>query len=133
TGARRGAGGALMFVRRTVLLADDDCTAREQLRGPFQYAGLTLVGEARNTDDALDKFERLEPELVVMDVMLLGTLDALVAIKQMRRSPRGVLILATGTASQNATLMEALTMGATDFLTKPFQERTVRNCLEQNL
>lgn len=122
-----------MFFSRTVLLADDDSTSREGLRVPFQHAGLTVIGEARNTDDTLDKFERLEPDLVVMDVMLLGTIDALVAIKQMVRSPRKVVILATGTASQNDILMEALTMGATDFLIKPFQDRTVRNCLEHNL
>lgn len=122
-----------MFFNRTVMLADDQAACREQLREILRHLGCQIIAEARNTDDALAKFEKLRPDVVIMDVTLLGTLDCLVAIRQMWRMDPLITVLATGTASQNVTMMEALTMGATDFFLKPFNMRSIRACLERNL
>ena len=54
-------------------------------------------------------------------------------LTEMRRMKPEAVIVATGTASQGPVLMEALTMGAADFLMKPFQLRTVHNCFQQNI
>jgi two-component system chemotaxis response regulator CheY len=122
-----------MTFNRTVMLADDQAACREQLREIFRYLGCMIVAESRNTDDTLAKFEKLEPDVVVVDVTLLGSHDALVAIRQMWRQNPLVTILATGTASQSSIVMEALSMGAVDFFLKPFNFKSVRNCLERNL
>jgi two-component system chemotaxis response regulator CheY len=122
-----------MFSNRTVMLADDQAACREQLREIFRHMGCMVVAESRNTDDALAKFEKYEPEVVIMDVTLLGSLDSLVAIRQMWRKNPQVTILATGSASQSAIVMEALSMGAVDFFLKPFNLRSVRTCLERNI
>jgi len=122
-----------MFVMRTILLVDDHSASREELNGIFRHAGYMVVGEARNTDDALEKLQRLQPDAVVMDISLPGHTEPLMAIRQMRRLAPSVVILATGSASQGPILMEALTMGAADFLMKPFQQRAVQTCLQQNV
>ncbi len=122
-----------MFFNRTVLLADDQSACREQLREILRSLGCMIVAESRNTDDTLAKYEKFEPDLVIIDVTLLGSLDALVAIRQMWRANPQTTLLATGTASQNTIVMEALTMGASDFVLKPFNQRSVRACLERNL
>ena len=122
-----------MYFNRTVLLADDQSACREELRECLRHLGLMVVGEASNTDDALAKFEKLEPDVVIMDVTLLGSLDALVAIKQMWRANPLISIFATGTPSQSAIVMEALSMGAVDFILKPFNFRALRGVLEHAL
>lgn len=122
-----------MRVGRTVLLADDQSSVRNELREILRQCHYTIVGEAANTDDALQKFETLRPDAVIMDVTLPGTLDALVAIDRMRRLDASAAILATGSASQNMIVMEALSMGAADFFLKPFKRRAVEDCLQRTL
>jgi two-component system chemotaxis response regulator CheY len=123
----------MLYINRRVLIADDQSPPRQELREYLRHTGCAIVGEARNTDDVLMKFESLQPDVVFIDVTLLGTIDALVAIKRMRQMDPSVTIFATATASQQSVLMEALTMGAVDFILKPFQAHSVRSCLERNL
>jgi DNA-binding NarL/FixJ family response regulator len=122
-----------MLSLRTILLVDDHSASREELHAIFRQGGYLVVGESRNTDDALEKVARLQPDAVVMDISLPGQTDPLVTIRQMRRMKPGLVVLATGSASQGPVLMEALSMGAADFLMKPFQQRTVQTCLQQNV
>jgi two-component system, chemotaxis family, chemotaxis protein CheY len=122
-----------MFIDRTVLIADDQSTSREQLRDVLRCSGYFVLGECRSSDDALDKFERLLPDVVIIDITLPGTHDALVTIQRMFRTRPNVAIFATGSASQGPVMMEALSMGALDFFLKPFQHRTVHSCLQRNL
>ena len=122
-----------MFIDRTVLIADDQSTSREQLRDVLRCSGYLVLGECRSSDDALDKFERLMPDVVIIDVTLPGTRDALVTIQHMFRTRPNVSIFAIGSASQGPVMMEALSMGAVDFFLKPFQHRTVHSCLQRNL
>lgn len=120
-------------VTRTVLIADDQSTPRDELREILRRAGYTVVADSRSTDDTLEKFERYQPDAVIIDVALPGTLDALVAIQRMHRANLSVAIFVTGTASQNNILMESLSMGALDFFLKPFQQGSVKLCLQRNL
>ena len=122
-----------MFIHQTVLLADDQSSSREQLRELLRATQCAVVAEARSTDDLLEKFERLRPDVVIIDVTLLGSLDALVAIQRMRRLDPDTMLFATGTASQGGVIMESLSMGATDFFFKPYQQKAVRDCFERNL
>jgi DNA-binding NarL/FixJ family response regulator len=122
-----------MYNNRTVILADDQSPPRAQLRELLRNTGCTVVGEANNTDDLLDRYERLESDAVIIDVTLPGTVDALVAIRLLRQRNPTITILATGTASQDTVIMEALSMGATDFFLKPFHDRSVHLCFQKSL
>jgi two-component system chemotaxis response regulator CheY len=122
-----------MFFNRTVLLADDQGTERTLLHEMMRKSGFSIVAESGNTDDTLDKFDRLRPDVVVIDVTLPGTWDALVVIQRMRRLQPDTAIFATGMASQNTIIMEAMSMGAMDFFLKPLQQASVQACLQRNL
>ena len=122
-----------MYLQCSVLLVDDHSPSREMLKEVLQSRGAQVVGEARTTDDALDKFEALQPDTVIIDICLPGSWDPLVAIRQMKRIDPTCVVLVTGTPSQNLTLMEALTMGAADFFMKPYHTRTVELCLQKNV
>jgi DNA-binding response OmpR family regulator len=55
-----------------------------------------------------------------------------VAIRRIRRSKPETVIRATAAPSQSTLLMEALSMGAVDFVLKPFQRKSVLSCLQRN-
>ena len=120
-------------VTQTVLIADDQSTPRDQLRDILRRSGYSVVADSHTTDDTLEKFERYLPDAVIIDVALPGTLDALVAVQRMHRTNLAAAIFVTGTASQNNVLMEALSMGALDFLLKPFHEGSLKLCLQRNM
>jgi two-component system chemotaxis response regulator CheY len=139
-GARIGVGRASplplspipMWITRSALICDDQFHVRSELKEGLRYAGYTQVTEATNTDDSLAKWEKFEPDLAIMDVTLLGSMDALVTVRLMcQKRPQGI-VLVTGTASQNPIVMEALTMGAVDFILKPLNMRAVRACLDHH-
>src|SRR5687767_6366612 len=100
----------MMFAHRTILVADDQSSSREELREILRQSCFQVVGMATTTDETLDKVAQLEPDALIMDVTLTGTTEALMAIKQLRRAQPFMSIIATGMMSQNGVVMEALTM-----------------------
>jgi len=59
-------------VRRTVLIVDDHETFRVAARGLLEAAGFDVVGEAADGSEALAEVERLEPDVVLLDIQLPG-------------------------------------------------------------
>jgi len=57
-----------------VLLADDSQILRESIKNLFAYhPGITVVGEAETLDEAVKKSAELVPDVVVLDLHLIGT------------------------------------------------------------
>lgn len=120
------------FVSQDVIIADDNTGDRHIIREALRGTTYSIVGEVNTTDDLFMVADRHTPNLVILDSSLPGTTDALVAIREIKRKHMGVIVIATGAISQNAIVMESLTMGANDFLLKPLQARAVRSCIEKN-
>jgi two-component system, chemotaxis family, chemotaxis protein CheY len=120
------------FVSQDVIIADDSTGDRYVIREALRGTTYSIIGEVNTTDDLFMIASRHVPDLVILDTSLPGTTDALVAIRELKRKHMGVIVIATGAMSQNAIVMESLTMGANDFLLKPLQARAVRSCVEKN-
>ena len=120
------------FVSQDVIIADDSTGDRHVIREALRGTTYSIIGEVNTTDDMFMVADRHEPDLVFLDATLPGTTDALVAIRHLKRRHIGLVVIAMGAISQSAVVMEALTMGANDFLLKPFQARSVRSCVEKN-
>jgi DNA-binding NarL/FixJ family response regulator len=91
--------------------------------------GISIVGEAADGDDAIEQAERLEPDVVLMDLVM-PKLNGVAAMRALReRVPRTRVIVLTSFVDDE-TLLPALRAGASGFLLKdaPPQElaRAVR-------
>ncbi len=53
-----------------ILIAEDETIIRLDLRGLLERSGYTVVGEARDGEEAVELARRLEPDLAVMDVKM---------------------------------------------------------------
>jgi DNA-binding NarL/FixJ family response regulator len=106
------------MVKIRVLLADDHTIVRKGLRALLEEEeDITVVGEAGDGREALDKTFVLEPDVVVMDIGMpfLNGLEAVKAIKK-RRPEMKVLIL---TMHENEEyIYEALKSGVSGYLIK---------------
>ncbi len=108
--------------RRETLLAlvvDDDAVNRLLACAALESAGWN-VKEAENGREALEAFQRLQPDVVLLDVMM-PEMDGYATCAALRKLPEGTdtpVLIMTGLDDYNS-ITQAYDAGATDFLTKP--------------
>ena len=71
----------------TVLIVDDDFTTRLLARESLEGAGFE-VSETEDSGKALELFDRLNPGIILLDVLMPG-IDGFTVCKQIRRHPEG--------------------------------------------
>ncbi|MES1240860.1 MAG: response regulator transcription factor [Acidobacteriota bacterium] len=105
-----------------ILVVDDDLELLGLVAYALRQAGY-LVVEASDGAAALAAFEREEPSLVVLDVNL-PKLSGLEVCRKIRSSSAvPVMMLTVRSAEEDQ--VQALDLGADDYLTKPFSPRTL--------
>lgn len=100
-----------------VLIVDDDPEIRQMLASALKPG--YSVRLASSGEEALAQSERLKPDLVLLDLMLpqMGGLAVLRALKHMSKE---ILVIMMSAYGQIHTAVEAIKMGAADYLEKPF-------------
>lgn len=102
-----------------VLIADDHTVVRKGLKALLsaEKYGIEVIGEASNGDEAIQQAELLEPDVILMDLVMPGKtgLDAILEIKQMQPRAR-ILVLTSFAEDDNVT--KAIKAGAFGFLLK---------------
>ncbi|WP_280256890.1 response regulator transcription factor [Nocardia abscessus] len=107
---------------RRILVVDDELTIAESVAARLRAEGFT-VDLAHDGPSAVAAAEAVEPDLVVLDVMLPG-FDGLEVCRRIQaRRPVPVLML-TARADETDQLV-GLGVGADDYLTKPFSLRVL--------
>lgn len=101
-----------------LLIVDDDPMIRRIICDRFKAEG-HRVSEAGNGEEALQKVEECEPDLMVLDLRMpkLDGFGVLAALKEKKSRPDVVVITAHGSIS---SAIRAVQMGALDFIAKPF-------------
>jgi len=101
----------------TVLIADDHTMVREGLRWALEHAGLTVVAEAADGEEAVAKAEEHRPEVVLMDLSL-PVLSGVAATKRIRSLVPGAHVLMLSMLSDETAVSSALAAGARGYLVK---------------
>jgi len=111
-----------------ILIAEDETIIRLDLRGLLERSGHTVVGEARDGEEAVALARELEPDLAVMDVKMprLDGIDAARKIMEERPIPI-VMLTAFG---QQELVSRAVEVGVFGYLVKPFREQDVVPAIE---
>lgn len=102
-----------------ILIVDDDATMRFLIREVLQQTGFQII-EAENGQQALDLFEQVIPDIVLMDVSMPGK-DGYATCSEIRQLPQGrylPILMVTG-YDDVTSVNRAYSAGATDFLVKP--------------
>ena len=116
----------------TVLVCDDAVFMRTMVSDILSQAGFTVVGEAENGKQAVEKYQQLKPDLVTMDIIM-PEMGGIEAVKKITQIDAGARILMCSAMGQQALVQEALQAGARDFVVKPFQPSRVLEAVQRVL
>jgi two-component system, chemotaxis family, protein-glutamate methylesterase/glutaminase len=104
-----------------VLIADDSVVVRRVMTNVLSAdPDIRVVGTAGSGRTALEKIEELKPEILILDIEM-PEMDGLETLQHLRRlHPRlPVIMFSTLTERAAAATLEALALGARDYVTKP--------------
>ena len=103
-----------------VLIVDDSAFMRKVISDILQSdARIQVIGTARNGQDALNKINTLSPDVVTLDVEM-PVMDGLTTLEKiMLNHPLPVLMISSSTTDGAKKTLQAISMGAVDFITKP--------------
>lgn len=104
----------------TILVVDDEANIRNLVKAYLEAEGYT-VHLAEDGPGGLAAFRRYHPDLIVLDIMLPG-MDGLAVLQAIRRESDVYVLLLTA-RSEEPDRIVGLTVGADDYLTKPFSPR----------
>lgn len=104
----------------TILVVDDEDSILNIVEAYLKSDGNT-VHVARDGVQGLAAFRRYNPELVILDIML-PEMDGLEVLQQIRRESDVYVMMLTAKSEEFDRVM-GLTVGADDYLTKPFSPR----------
>ena len=103
-----------------ILLVEDEKTLAKALKFSLEKEGFT-VSVAYDGEEALEAFNRDEPQLIILDLML-PKIDGFEVCRTIRRESQVPIIMLTA-RDEDIDKILGLELGADDYMTKPFNTR----------
>ena len=115
---------------RSILIVDDEVGARESLRMILKNEYEVFL--AKNAEEAFLRIKEHAPDVILLDIILpdLDGLKVLEIVKQ--NDPDAIVIMITATKTVK-TAVEAMKLGAYDYVTKPFEVDELRLMISRSL
>ena len=116
--------------KKRLLLIDDEPRVRASLKMVLEP--LYDIAQASDGPEGLDIFRKEGPDLVLLDIVLPGT-DGLAVLQMLRTERKSTpVVMLTGTKSVK-TAVDAMKLGAADYLSKPFDVDELRIVIDRAL
>ncbi len=116
----------------SVLIVDDLTFIKIVLRDILEKSGFHVVGEASNGKQAVAMYQERHPDVVLMDITM-PDMDGLTALKKIREVDPAAKVIICSALGQQRLIVQAIQLGAKDFIVKPFQPPRVVSALKKAL
>lgn len=113
-----------------ILLVDDEEAIQKLLTFPMEQEGYAIV-QARDGEEALERFREQDFDLVVLDIMLPG-ISGTDVCREIRAESNVPIIMLTAKSDEFDKVL-GLEIGADDYITKPFSIREFRSRVKAQL
>lgn len=110
-----------MASKKRILLVEDDMIISLVIEKIVQRLGLNVVHKVTSGEDAVKTALEHQPDLILMDIRLNGTIDGIEAMKKIKSHSDIPVVYITGNADRT-NRERAREIGYHDFLTKPINQ-----------
>ena len=115
---------------KNILVCDDAAFMRMMIKDILTKNGYNVAGEAENGARAVEKYNEVKPDLVLMDITM-PEMDGIQALKKIKANDAGAKVIMCSAMGQQAMVIESIQAGAKDFIVKPFQADRVLEAVKK--
>lgn len=115
---------------KNILICDDAAFMRMMIKDILTKNGYNIAGEAENCAKAVEKYNELKPDLVLMDITM-PEMDGIQALKKIKETDPNASVIMCSAMGQQAMVIESIQSGAKDFIVKPFQADRVLEAVQK--
>src|SRR5271163_656865 len=115
-------------MKAKLLIVEDEPVVALDLQQEVEQLGCEVVGLAESADEALVAAELCRPDLALMDVRIVGSMDGIQTARLLRTAYQVPVIFLTS-YSDDATIARAANEMPYGYLTKPFKSRELKASL----
>jgi len=107
-----------------ILVVDDAAFMRMMIKDALTKNGYTDIYEAADGLQAIAQYAEIKPDLVIMDITM-PNMDGLSALKAIKGTDPNATVVMCSAMGQEAMVIEAIKLGAKDFIVKPFKPERI--------
>ena len=115
---------------KNILICDDAAFMRMMIKDILTKNGYNIAGEAENGAKAVEKYNELKPDLVLMDITM-PEMDGIQVLKKIKETDPNASVIMCSAMGQQAMVIESIQSGAKDFIVKPFQADRVLEAVQK--
>ena len=112
-----------------ILLVDDSKMSRKMLRTILEGMGHEIVGEGADGVEGLALYKEKNPDIVTMDITM-PQMDGIACLKEIKTLDKNAKVIMITAAGQSNKLVEALKLGAEEFICKPYEPEQIINAIK---
>ena len=115
---------------KNILICDDAAFMRMMIKDILTKNGYNVAGEAENGLKAVEKYNEIKPDLVLMDITM-PEMDGIAALKKIKANDPNAVVIMCSAMGQQAMVIESIQSGAKDFIVKPFNQDRVLEAVKK--
>lgn len=120
-----------MLNQLKVMIVEDDPLLSIVEEKLVTKLGYQVVGKARSGEEALSRIDEFNPEILLMDVQLSGTLDGIQTVRKLRNNHFDVPVIFLSGDNSDGILRQAEDTNFVDFLLKPVTKSDLSSSLNK--
>ena len=118
------------FIPLNVMVVDDSEFTRVKLISMLESLGHNIVAEARTGKEAMEKYDKLNPDIVTMDIIM-PDMDGVSASQLIcKRYPDANILMITS-HGQKQMVIDAISAGAKGYILKPFTSKKIKEVIDK--
>lgn len=107
-----------------VLIIDDANFMRMTLSNIFVKHQFNVVGTAKNGEEGIELYKQTNPDIVTLDITM-PVMDGIQTLNEIMKIDNNAKVVMCSAMGQQKLVVEAIELGAKDFIVKPFDESRV--------
>jgi PAS domain S-box-containing protein len=115
--------------KRRILIVEDELIVAKDLQKTLEAQGYEVVGKAASGPEALEKASNLNPDLILMDIILKGGTDGIETAREIQKLRDVPVIFLTAYGDQE-TLERVKAVNPFGYILKPYEERELQTAIE---